>query len=121
DTGDYLVRNLMGIDPRQGWIAIAENVAPGDPIVFCRRDADSARRDMQRMLGQLAGRLSGQPKAGGYVSCCARGATLVDEQDVEAAMIRETFGDIPLIGFFANGEISRDRVYGHTGVLTLFT
>jgi hypothetical protein len=25
-----------------------------------------------------------------------------------------------LIGFFANGEISRDRLYGHTGVLTLF-
>jgi small ligand-binding sensory domain FIST len=36
-------------------------------------------------------------------------------------MIRDRFGDIPLIGFFANGEISRDRLYGHTGVLTLFT
>ena len=36
-------------------------------------------------------------------------------------LIRETLGDFPLIGFFANGEISRDRLYGHTGVLTLFT
>ena len=121
DTGDYLVRNLMGIDPRQGWIAIGEGVAPGDTIVFCRRDPDSARRDMQRMLGQLAARLPGPPKAGIYVSCCARGAALFDEENVEAALIREAFEDLPLIGFFANGEISRDRLYGHTGVLTLFT
>jgi small ligand-binding sensory domain FIST len=121
DTGDYLVRNLMGIDPRQGWIAIGEGVAPGDPIVFCRRDPESARRDMQRMLGQLAARLPGPPKAGIYVSCCARGAALFDEENVESALIREAFDDLPLIGFFANGEISRDRLYGHTGVLTLFT
>ena len=40
---------------------------------------------------------------------------------VETGLIRESLGDFPLIGFFANGEISRDRLYGHTGVLTLFT
>ncbi len=43
------------------------------------------------------------------------------KQGVETGLIRETFGDFPLIGFFANGEISRDRLYGHTGVLTVFT
>jgi small ligand-binding sensory domain FIST len=121
DTGDYLVRNLVGIDPRQGWVALGAEVAPGDPILFCRRDPDSARADLDRMLRQLAGRLQGPPKAGIYVSCIARGAALFGEPGVETGMIREQFGDIPLIGFFANGEISRDRLYGHTGVLTLFT
>jgi small ligand-binding sensory domain FIST len=121
DTGDYLVRNLVGIDPRQGWIALGAEVAPGDPILFCRRDPDSARADLDRMLRQLAGRLQGPPKAGIYVSCIARGAALFGEPGVETGMIRDRFGDIPLIGFFANGEISRDRLYGHTGVLTLFT
>ena len=76
---------------------------------------------MSRMLGQLARRLPGPTKAGIYVSCVARGVSLFDEPGVEGALIRETFGDIPLVGFFANGEISRDRLYGHTGVLTLFT
>jgi small ligand-binding sensory domain FIST len=121
DTGDYLVRNLVGIDPRQGWIALGAEVAPGDPILFCRRDPDSARADLDRMLRQLAGRLQGPPKAGIYVSCIARGAALFGEPGVETGMIRDRFGDIPLVGFFANGEISRDRLYGHTGVLTLFT
>ncbi|MGD9617565.1 MAG: FIST C-terminal domain-containing protein [Alphaproteobacteria bacterium] len=121
DTGDYLVRNLMAIDPRQGWLAIAEEVAPGDQILFCRRDPDSARADLVRMLRQLKNRLPGPPRAGIYVSCIARGAALFGETGVETGLIRETLGDIPLIGFFANGEISRDRLYGHTGVLTVFT
>jgi small ligand-binding sensory domain FIST len=121
DTGDYLVRNLMAIDPGRGWVVLGAEIAPGDPIVFCRRDPQSARQDMARMVRQLAGRLDGPPKAGIYVSCVARGAALFGEAGVETALIREGLGEFPLIGFFANGEISRDRLYGHTGVLTLFT
>jgi small ligand-binding sensory domain FIST len=121
DTGDYLVRNLMAIDPRQGWIVLAAEVAPGDQILFCRRDPDSARADLGRMLRQLKARLPGPPKAGIYVSCIARGVALFGEPGVETGLIRDELGDFPLVGFFANGEISRDRLYGHTGVLTLFT
>jgi small ligand-binding sensory domain FIST len=120
DTGDYLVRNLMAIDPGRGWLVLGAEIAAGDAIVFCRRDPESARRDMVRMVSQLAGRLSAPPKAGIYVSCVARGAALFGEAGVETALIREGLGEFPLIGFFANGEISRDRLYGHTGVLTLF-
>jgi small ligand-binding sensory domain FIST len=121
DTGDYLVRNLVAIDAGRGWLVLGAEVAAGDRIVFCRRDPESARRDMGRMVRQLSGRLSGPPKAGVYVSCVARGAALFGGPGVETGLIRETLGDFPLIGFFANGEISRDRLYGHTGILTLFT
>jgi small ligand-binding sensory domain FIST len=121
DTGDYLVRNLLAIDPGRGWLVLGAEVAAGDSIVFCRRDPESARRDMVRMVQQLAGRINGPPKAGIYVSCVARGAALFGDAAVETRLIRESLGEFPLIGFFANGEISRDRLYGHTGVLTLFT
>jgi len=121
DIGDYLVRNLLAIDAGRGWLVLGAEVAAGDSILFCRRDPESARRDMTRMVRQLAGRLSGPPKAGVYVSCVARGAALFGDAGVETGLIRETLGEFPLIGFFANGEISRDRLYGHTGVLTLFT
>jgi small ligand-binding sensory domain FIST len=121
DTGDYLVRNLLAIDAGRGWLVLGAEVAAGESILFCRRDPESARRDMTRMVRQLAGRLSGPPKAGVYVSCVARGAALFGDAGVETGLIRETLGEFPLIGFFANGEISRDRLYGHTGVLTLFT
>jgi len=121
DTADYLVRNIIGIDPQNGCILLGAEVSPGDPILFCRRDPNSAIEDLSRMVKQLAGRLSGPPKAGVYVSCVARGVSLFGETGVEAAVIRGTLGEFPLVGFFANGEISRDRLYGHTGILTLFT
>jgi small ligand-binding sensory domain FIST len=38
----------------------------------------------------------------------------------ELGLISDALGDFPLVGFFANGEISHDRLYGYTGVLTLF-
>lgn len=121
DTGDYLVRNLMAIDPGRGWLVLGEEVTPGAPILFCRRDPEAARQDMARMIRQLRGRLSGAPQAAVYVGCVARGVHLFGEEGVETGLLREAFGDIPLVGFFANGEISRDRIYGHTGVLTVFT
>ncbi len=121
DTGDYLVRNLTGIDPEQGLIAIGEYVNAGDSIMFCRRDHDSAVEDMRRMLGDLRQRAGNAPIRGGlYFSCCARGPNQFGDNSEELGLIADELGDFPLVGFFANGEISNNRLYGYTGVLTLF-
>ncbi|WP_448191803.1 FIST signal transduction protein [Azospirillum sp. sgz301742] len=120
DTADYLVRDIIAIDPRMGWLAVAERVEPGRRILFTRRDRQAAEADMTRMLTKLKRRLSGPPKGGVYVSCVARGPSLFGDGSQEVAMIRKALGDVPLVGFFANGEISNARLYGYTGVLTLF-
>ncbi|EIC19721.1 FIST signal transduction protein [Thiorhodovibrio frisius] len=121
DTGDYLVRNLIGIDTNKRLLAIAELVEHGQDLMFCRRDLDSAREDMVRMLRHLKGRLKQPPSGGIYVSCLGRGASLFGEDAEELKLIQEHLGEVPLVGFFANGEIFQDRMYGYTGVLTLFT
>jgi small ligand-binding sensory domain FIST len=121
DTADYTVRNLVGIDPERKVIAIAQNVPEGDPVLFCRRDRDSAVEDMRRMTGDLKRRVGDRAIRGGlYISCAARGPNQFAEPDRETDIIREALGDFPMAGFFANGEISRDRIYAYTGVLTLF-
>ncbi|WP_420345781.1 FIST signal transduction protein [Pelagibius sp.] len=119
DTGDYLVRNLIGMDLERQWLQIGADLSVGDRLAFCRRDHASAKEDMQRMLRDLSERAGGAPRAALYVSCVARGRHLFGTQSEELRLIRETFGDIPLTGFFANGEISNNRLYGYTGVLTL--
>jgi small ligand-binding sensory domain FIST len=121
DTGDYLVRNLMGVGPEQGWLAIGENAVVGDQFMFCRRDAMTAAGDLRRMLRDLKRRAGTTPRGGVYFSCVARGANLFEGESEELAIIRDVLGDVPLVGFFGNGEISHDRLYGYTGVLTLFT
>lgn len=120
DTQDYLVRDLIAIDPRAGWISIAERVTTGQPVMFTRRDPDTAAADMRRMLDSLKKRVKATPKGAVYVSCIARGPGLFGTANAELSMIRETFGDVPLAGFFASGEVSHNRLYGYTGVLTLF-
>lgn len=121
DTGDYLVRNLVGIDPDRGLIAIGDLVEPGMAIQFARRDAETAREDLRRMVQQLKARLPSTPRGGLYHTCLGRGRHLFGEESAELSLIREELGDVPLAGFYANGEISHNRLYGYTGVLTLFS
>jgi len=120
DTGDYTVRNLVGIDPKSKLIAIGAEVEAGMPILFCKRDAQTAREDLVRMLDAIAEDAKGVPRGGLYFSCLGRGEHMFGARSAELEMIRDRLGEFPLIGFFCNGEISHDRLYGYTGVLTLF-
>jgi small ligand-binding sensory domain FIST len=118
---DYAVRNLMGIDPKRGWLAVGERLVAGDRLMFVRRDSNAAQEDMARMLDGLAHRLDGRPVKGGvYVSCVGRGPAMFGPGGREREMIRDILGDFPLVGFTAAGEICHDRLYGYTGVLALF-
>ena len=119
DTGDYLVRNLMGIDENNGLLAIGEMLSTGQPLQFCRRDPASAEADMRRMLRELKARAP-SPKGGVYYTCVGRGPNLFGAASGELRIIQEELGDLPLTGFYCNGEISHNRLYGYTGVLTLF-
>ncbi len=120
DTEDYLVRNLVGIDPANKLVAIGDTPREGGRVTFCRRDDSSATQDMERMLASIKSGLYRKPRGAVYYSCIGRGASLFGEKSAELAMIRDRLGDVPLVGFFCNGEISHNRVYAYTGVLTLF-
>jgi small ligand-binding sensory domain FIST len=121
DTGDYVVRNLMGVDATNKLLAVGGYLNPGDTIMFCKRDIRSAYEDLLRMLRDIKSRLGGRPKGGVYYSCLGRGVHMFGQDSAELRTIRQELGDIPLVGFFANGEISHNRLYGFTGVLTLFS
>ena len=101
--------------------AINDYLTEGEELLFCSRSEESALHDMRRMLEKLASRLRGAPKGGLYVSCLGRGREQFPGESREVQMIHEVLGEFPLTGFFANGEIHHDTLYGYTGVLTLFT
>ena len=120
DAGDYLVRNVVGIDPDSKLVAIGERIAVGDRLMFVRRDGAAAAEDLDRMLADVTGRAGRTAKAALYYSCVARGPNLFGPDSEELKAVQAAIGDdVPLVGFFANGEISKNRLYGYTGVLTL--
>ncbi|MGB0712721.1 MAG: FIST signal transduction protein [Gammaproteobacteria bacterium] len=121
DTGDYMVRNLVGVDPDNGLVAIGETIETGRNVMFCRRDGQTAQDDLLRMIQDIRKRAGERPIRGGlYFSCLGRGRHMFGEASRELGIIQQELGDVPIAGFFANGEISHSRLYGFTGVLTLF-
>lgn len=120
DRGEYLVRNLVGIDLERGWLAVGGAIETGDKLIFVRRDPPGAEEDLVRMVSELVDRLPRPARGGIYFSCVARGSNLFGKQGREMEIITEITQTIPLVGFFGQGEISNNRLYGYTGVLVLF-
>lgn len=122
--GQYLVRNIVGLDPDQGILAIGEQVSDGDALIFALRDAQRAREDLQQMLERQVAKLGGQsPDFGFYFNCCARGTSLYGIPGIDTAYIRRLMGDIPLMGFFGGFELApvgkANHLLAYTGVLAL--
>ena len=83
----------------------------------------AARQDLIRMTTELREEIESEGhtiRGGIYVSCVARGEALFGDAGLEMDLIKANLGEFPLVGFYANGEIARDTLYGYTGVLTLF-
>lgn len=139
---DVRVRHLIGLDPAQHGVAIADQVENGMQLAFCQRDADAARRDLVRICTEVREELSpettttvpasdaqddapanpAQRIAGAlYISCAGRGGPHFGAPSAELQIVQRSLGDVPLVGFFAGGEIGHGHLYGYTGVLTVFT
>lgn len=124
--GEYVVRNIVGLDPAHGILAAAETVREGEPIIFTLRDGQRARDDLGQMLQRQARRLEGiEPAFGLYFNCCARGSSLYGIPGIDTAYIRRELGDFPLIGMFGGYELaplrSANHLFAYTGVLALIT
>jgi small ligand-binding sensory domain FIST len=127
---DTRVRHVIGLDPARQGIAVADLVEPGTQLAFCTRDVEAARRDLVRVCSELREEAeSGTTQAGGaprriagaiYVSCTGRGGGHFGAPSAELQTVRRALGDVPLVGFYAAGEIARHHLYGYTGVLTAF-
>ncbi len=128
DQKDFLVRNIIGIDPDAGQIAVNESLQDGQHILFVYRDDETMRTDLSASMVALRERVIKQtgdfkPRAALYISCVARAVadfSGAGTRGGEMALIREILGDVPMTGFYAAAEISGGRLYGYTGVLTLF-
>jgi small ligand-binding sensory domain FIST len=139
---DVRVRHLIGLDTSRQAVAVADTVEPGMRLAFCQRDVTAARRDLVRICSEIREELEPalEPVAAGhageataprrilgalYVSCAGRGGPHFGGPSAEMKIVQHALAgdgdDIPLVGYFAGGEIGHRHLYGYTGVLTVFT
>jgi small ligand-binding sensory domain FIST len=120
--GDFLVRNLLGVDPRVGAIAIGDRVRPGQRIQFHLRDARTSEEDLELLLQHYQKEDRYTPSAAGALmfSCLGRGERLYGKPDFDSQLFRRYLNDIQLAGFFCNGEIGpvggSTFLHGYTSV-----
>ncbi|HMF12521.1 MAG TPA: FIST C-terminal domain-containing protein, partial [Gemmataceae bacterium] len=120
--GDFLIRNLIGVDPRSGAIAIGAEPHVGQTLQFQIRDARAADEELRHMLSSAA--VAGEPTAAALLFACnGRGAGLFGAPDHDARTVRELLGPLPLAGLFCNGEIgpvgASTFLHGFTASLAL--
>jgi small ligand-binding sensory domain FIST len=125
-SGDFLIRQIVGVDPEIGAIAIAEPVEVGQTLQFQLRDPAASRQELRRRLHQqLDVSASAIPAAGGLLfNCSGRGKALYGSPHQDVRTIHMVSGKLPVGGFFCSGEIGpiggRAFVHGYTASLGLF-
>jgi small ligand-binding sensory domain FIST len=116
--GDFLVRNVVGVDRATGAVAVNDEVPVGTTVQFHVRDASTADEDLRELL-------AAQEADGALVfTCNGRGERLFDEPDHDASVVSELVGPVPNAGFFAAGEFGpiggSNFVHGFTAAIALF-
>ncbi len=124
EPGDFLIRNLLGVDPRVGAIAIGDLIRPGQRIQFHLRDAETSAEDLDLLLRRYI--QAGQPHPVGALmfSCLGRGEGLYGEPNFDSHLVHEYLAEMPIAGFFCNGEIGpvggSTFLHGYTSVFGIY-
>ncbi len=124
-AGDFLVRNLIGFDPRSGALAVGENLQEGMRVQFHLRDAQTSAEDLDALLTGYA-KSPDLPGVEGALlfSCLGRGKGLYGRPNFDTGLFRSRLGELPVGGFFCNGEIGpvgeATFLHGYTSSFGLF-
>ncbi len=130
ERGDFLVRGIVGIEPKNKSFAVGDTLRRGQTVQFLVRDAQSASEDLTQMMrshAALAKRLDVAANTSGALlfSCNGRGTNMFSTPDHDISCVRSGLSsDVPIAGFFANGEFGpvgrRNFLHGFTASLAVF-
>lgn len=116
--GAFLVRNLIGVDPKNGAVAVAERMRAGQNVQFQLREAEASRQEAEQLLQAAQERNSDPPLFGLLMACLGRGRGLYGAPNGDVTIARKLMPDLPIAGLFCNGEIgpvgSATHIHGYT-------
>ena len=123
-AGDFLVRNIVGVEPDAGGIGISDAVVVGQTVQFQLRDPSASRQELRRLLQRVVRPPAGPPAGCLLFTCTGRGRSLYGAAHQDVKMIQLVGGKLPIGGFFCNGEIGpvggTNFLHGYTASLGLF-
>jgi small ligand-binding sensory domain FIST len=123
--GDFLIRNIMGVEREIGGIQVGTLLREGQLVQFHLRDKAMSAEDLKLMLNRYKANKNFKNTSGALLfSCLGRGQYLYGKPNHDSDMFRDHIGDIPLGGFFCNGEIGpvgkTTFLHGYTSSFGIF-
>ncbi len=103
--GTFLVRNLIGVDPSNGAVAVAERLHVGQNVQFQLREAEASREEAKQLFDAIGERYLTPPLYGILMACLGRGKQLYGVSNGDVDIARKVIDDLPISGIFCNGEI----------------
>lgn len=104
--GDFLIRGILGMDPKSGALWVSANMPPNSVVQFHLRDAATSAMDLERTLTTYKASHRVAPDAGALLfSCNGRGIGLYGQADHDSNAFRRLVADVPIGGLFCSGEI----------------
>jgi small ligand-binding sensory domain FIST len=121
--GDFLVRNIIGADPKSGAVAINAVPRVGQTLQYQLRDSRVATDELRRLLRAEVALAGPAPYAGLLCTCHGRGRGLFGGPNHDAGLVNEYFPGLPLTGLFASVQLGpvgeRSFAHGYTASLAL--
>lgn len=123
--GDFLIRNILGMDPQSGALWVSAHVPNNSVVQFHLRDATTSAMDLERVLMSYRASQRFSPVGGALLfSCAGRGMELYGQTDHDSNAFRRLIADVPLGGFFCDGEIgpvqNTTYLHGYTSSFAVF-
>lgn len=123
DGATFTMRNVVGVDPRAGVVAVAGEPREGSDIVFALRDARAARADLEETLHSLVTTLGDRrPLATVLFTCAARNEGLLGVPLYDVGRVDDLLGG-PVVGVAAGGELctfgAASHLFSHTAVVAV--
>lgn len=104
-SGDFLIRNVTGVDPDRRAVALAARVEVGTTVQFHVRDADSADEELREVMGAVAAEAPpGVDRGALLFTCSGRGSAFFGRPDHDAELVADAVGPA-VAGMACAGEI----------------
>ena len=129
EHGDYHLASIIIADEVSKTVTLAKPLQVGDWVSWAVRDMDAAQIDLVKTASTLRRQLAAQtnnnaPQFALLFSCLGRGPYLYNGVDQDLALLKTLFPNLPLIGFYGNGEIApirgENELLQYSAVLGLF-
>ena len=124
ERGEYSLASIIIENTEAASVTLTKSLQVGDWLSWAIRDIDAAQVDIVKTAGELKQQLAAEPEFALLFSCLGRGPYFYNGTDQDLALLKTLFPQLPIIGFYGNGEIAPingvNELLQYSAVLGLF-